>query len=254
MTEDTSVTFQQLTDIEADSPTLIEGLPGHGLVASIAVDQITEQLGLQYHGNIQSTEFPPVTTFEDGRVREPVRVYAGSEPPMMTLQSDVAIQPNAFDALGRCVIETLTDEFDRAIFLAGAPAQSEEEHGDVVGVATTDDVEVALDAADIELAHGSGMVAGVTGSLVHDCYQADIPTALLVVQANPYLPDPNAARSVIENALEPLVDFDIDTTKLAKQGEKIQQRKQQIAEQLQQMYQQQQPQDQRTPSQPSMYQ
>ena len=37
---DVSVTFDQLTDIGAESPTLIEGFPGFGLVAATAVDQI----------------------------------------------------------------------------------------------------------------------------------------------------------------------------------------------------------------------
>lgn len=253
MTGDPSATFQRLTDVEAESPTLIEGLPGHGLVASIAVDQIAEQLRLQHHGNVESAAFLPVTTFEDGRVREPVRVYAGTNPDVMTLQSDVPIPPDAFDALGQCVIETLTDEFGRAIFLAGAPAREEGERGEVVGVATTDEVEQDLRDASIELADGTGIVGGVTGSLVRDCHRADVSTALLVVQASPYLPDPQAARSVIENALEPLVDFDVDTAELERQGEQIQQRKQQIAEQLQQMYQQQSG-DQQPSAQPSMYQ
>ncbi|MFB6198449.1 MAG: proteasome assembly chaperone family protein, partial [Halobacteriaceae archaeon] len=36
--------FELEVEIEAESPTLIEGLPGLGMVASIAVDQITSQL------------------------------------------------------------------------------------------------------------------------------------------------------------------------------------------------------------------
>ncbi|MFB6153381.1 MAG: PAC2 family protein, partial [Halodesulfurarchaeum sp.] len=53
-------------------------------------------------------------------------------------------------------------------------------------------------------------------------------------------PDPTAAQAVIENALEPLVDFDIDTSELEERAEQIQKQKQQIAQQLQQMQQQQQ--------------
>jgi len=49
MTEQTTkASFERVADIPADSPTLIEGLPGHGLVAAIAVDQITDQLGLEH--------------------------------------------------------------------------------------------------------------------------------------------------------------------------------------------------------------
>lgn len=235
--ESSSVTFDRLTELEADAPTLIEGLPGHGLVASIAVEQITAQLSLDHHGNIVSDDFPPVASFKDGRVRDPVRVYAGEDPPVLTLQSDIALPGQSLDALSQCILEDLTREFDRAIFLAGAPADSETEIGDVSGVATAESVENQLDAAGIRIDEGVGMIGGITGALVSACYHADVPAAVLVVKANPYLPDPAAARSVIENALEPLVEFDIDTTELDEQAEQIKTQMDQIAQRYQQMMQ-----------------
>jgi uncharacterized protein len=78
-----------------------------------------------------------------------------------------------------------------------------------------------------------------------------VPAVALVVRSNPYIPDPGAARAVIEDALEPLVEFDIDTQELLERAEEIQRRKQQVAEQLQQYQQQQQPE---RPQGPSMYQ
>jgi uncharacterized protein len=229
------VTFDRLRDLETTTtPTLIEGLPGHGLVAAIAVDQITKQLELPHYGNIISEAFPPVASFADGRVRDLVRVYAGP-PGVMTLQSDIPLPEPAFAPLGRCVLEDLSGEFERAIFLAGAPAQSEGQIGEVAGVATSDAVQADLEAAGIELADGNGLIGGVTGALLNACHHADVPSAVLIVKAHPYVPDPAAARSVIEQALEPLVDFDIDTTELADQAEEIQGQLEQIARQYQQM-------------------
>ncbi|WP_340101420.1 proteasome assembly chaperone family protein [Salinibaculum salinum] len=239
MSENSSTQFQRTTELPTDSLTLIEGLPGLGLVASIAVDQITKQLGLEQHGAIVSDDFPPVAAFDGGRVRDPVRVYAGEDPAVMTLQSDVPIPPTAVESLSHCVLNDLAEEFQRAIFLAGAPAESEDEIGDVIGVATTEQLQTSLTDAGIPLAEGSGVIGGVTGALLADCYQNDVPAAVLIVSSNPYIPDPSAARAVIENALEPLVEFDIDTEELREQAEEIQQQKQQIAEQLQQYQQQQ---------------
>jgi uncharacterized protein len=241
VSHDSSARFEKTTEVTADSLTLIEGLPGLGLVASIAVDQITKQLGLEQHGSIVSDDFPSVAAFEEGRVRDAVRVYAGEDPAVMTLQSDVPIPPTAVDSLSRCVLNDVADEFERAVFLAGAPAESQEEIGEVAGVATTDQLESALTDAGITLADGSGVIGGVTGALLDDCYRNDVPAAVLLVRSNPYIPDPGAARAVIENALEPLVDFDIDTQELLEQAEEIQQQKQQIAEQFQQYQQQQEP-------------
>ena len=66
MTNSPTATFNRETDLNGDHPTLIEGLPGFGLVSAIAVDQITRQLGLEQHGTISSDAFPPAITFEDG--------------------------------------------------------------------------------------------------------------------------------------------------------------------------------------------
>jgi uncharacterized protein len=220
------------TDIAVESPTLIEGLPGHGMVASIAVDRITDQLGLQHHGSVHSETLPSVTTFEDGRVRELVRVYAGSESGLLTLQSDVPIPADAFDALAECILSDLADSFGRAVFLAGVPAGDENEHGQVSAVATTDALEADLRDADIALTDGAGVIGGVTGALAQACYHADVPAAILIVQANPYFPDPVAAKALIEEALEPLVDFEVGTAELEEQAAEIRQGKQQIAQQL----------------------
>lgn len=227
--------FEPINEVGADDPTLIEGLPGLGMVASIAVDQITDQLGLSMHGHVRIEEFPPVAAFSDGRVRETIRVHAGADPDVMTLQSDVPIPQPSVRPLGRCVLDELADAFDRAVFLAGAPAQTEEDLGDVEGVATTDALEGALLDAGIGLADESGALGGVTGGLVSACYREDVPAAVLIVRCDPRLPDAGAARAVIEDALEPLVDFDIDTSELRDQAEEIQRQKQQVAQQLQQM-------------------
>ncbi|MFC7007912.1 hypothetical protein [Halalkalicoccus salilacus] len=42
MENDTEATFEQHETIDVDAPTLIEGLPGHGLVASITEEQAGE--------------------------------------------------------------------------------------------------------------------------------------------------------------------------------------------------------------------
>lgn len=222
-------------DIGKTRPTLIEGLPGHGLVASIAVDQITQQLELSHYGSIIADDFPPVVTFQDGLVRDLVRVYAGRDPAVMTLQSDLAIPQVAFEPLGNCVLNELAEEFDRAIFLAGAPAENEAQIGTVTGIATTDAIRSTLESADIQLADNPGVVGGVTGALVKECYHADVPAALLIVRSHPFLPDPGAAEAVIEQALEPLVEFDIDTSALREQSDEIRDRMAQIASQYEQV-------------------
>lgn len=235
--DESSCRFERLTDIVDARPTLIEGLPGLGMVAAIAVDQITKQLNLAHHGNIRSDDFPPVTTFQGGRVVDSVRVYAGSEPDVMTLQSAMPIPASAYEALAGCVLGKLAKTFERAVFLAGAPARDETELGQVAGIATNEEQLKELETAGIDTPEGVGLIGGPTGALVNACYEAEIPAIALIVKANPYVPDPGAAHALIENALEPLVDFDIDTSELQEQAERIQKQLQQVAEQFRRMQQ-----------------
>ena len=226
--------FDRRAEIDLDRPTLIEGLPGHGLVASIAVDQVTEQLELDHYGTLFDDTFPQVVTFQDGLARDAVRVYADTDTDLVTLQSDLAIPYGAFGSLASGLFESV-DAFGEAIFIAGAPAESEASRGSVVGVGTTPEMRDRLTEADIDLATDPGVIGGVTGALAQACHHRSIPSAILVVKSHPYLPDPGAAQAVIEEALEPLVSFDIDTTELAQQAESIQARMQQIAEQYEQL-------------------
>ena len=249
-----TATFQRQTDVQADEPYLIEGLPGHGLVAAIATDLVTRQLELEHYGSIVSDEFPSVASFKDGRVQDLVRVYARAEPPVMTLQSDVALPGRAFEPLANCVLEDLANEFERVIFLTGAPAENEAQIGEVFGVATTDEVEAELREADIRIADGFGLIGGITGALVSACHEAGVPASVLVVKANPFLPDPAAAQSVIENALEPLVDFDIDTTELEEQADEIRSQMEEISRHYQQMMASERQEPPEEPSGPTMFQ
>lgn len=224
--------FHRESETDTDAPTLIEGLPGHGLVATIAVNQINEQLGLSRYGGIRSVEIPPILSFRDGRVQDTVRVYEGTDPDILTLEGDVMLPKEAYKPFSECVLQDLADEIARGIFLAAAPAESEEQHGQLLGVATDDEMQADLDRAGVNLAEGDGMVGGITGALVDECYRQDVPAVLLLVRSHPQLPDPEAARIVIDSALEPLVDFEIDTAELAQKASQIQQRKEQIAKQL----------------------
>lgn len=103
----------------------------------------------------------------------------------------------------------------------------------MTGIGTSAAMKDALVDAGIDLAEDPGVVGGVTGALVNGCYQADVPAILLFVRADPNAPDPGAAQAVIETALEPLVEFDIDTTPLEQEAERIQAKKAQIAQEMQ---------------------
>ena len=225
------VTFERVTDLQVANPTLIEGLPGHGLVAAIAVEQVREQFDLHHYGNVHADVLPPVASFDDGRIQDTFRVYAGREPPVLTLQSEMPVSKDAFRPLARGVLATVAPEVDRAIFLGGMPAQSQTQIGRVVGVATDAAMERQVTDAGVDLVEGQGTIGGITGALIRACYRRSIPAIGLFVRTNPFIPDPTAAKAVIEDGLEPLVPFEIETAPLDEQAEAVRSRLEQVARQ-----------------------
>ena len=248
---DADARFERRTEITGELPTLIVGMPENGVVGSIAVNHITEQLELENKGHIVSETFPPIATFGNGRVRDLVRVYAGTDPNVVIPHCDLALPPDANADLAACVVHDLAADFDRAIVLAAVPAQTEEQVGEVTGVVTSEEASNELQAVGVPLDPSVGYIGGASGAVLNECYHANIPTIALIVKAHPYLPDPEAAQAIIEDALEPLVDFDIDTQGLEEQADDIRRQMEQIADHYEQLME---GHESHAPEGPSMYQ
>lgn len=232
---DTFARFERRGELTAESPTLIVGMPENGVVGSIVVDQITKQLGLEHKGNVVSESFPNVSTFGEGRVRDLVRVFAGADPAVVIPHCDIALPMSANADLAACVVNDLAAEFEQAIIMAGVPAPSEEQIGEVTGVVTCEETENELREAGVQLEPSVGYLTGASGAILNECYHANVPTMALIVKAHPFFPDPKAAQAVIEKALEPLVNFEIDTQELEEQTDEIRRQMEQVSRHFEQL-------------------
>ena len=126
-------------------------MPENGVVGSIAVDLITEQLGVEQKRNVLSETFPPVATFGDGWVRDLVRVYAGTDPDVLIPHCDVALPMTANADLAVCVVNDLAADFDRVIVLTAIPPRTKAEVGEVTGLVTSEEAAAELRDAEIPL-------------------------------------------------------------------------------------------------------
>ena len=70
-------TVRQLEKPELKDPVLLEGLPGIGLVANIAVAYLIRKLGAKFFAEVKATSFPDVSiTGKDGSLKSPFcRMY-----------------------------------------------------------------------------------------------------------------------------------------------------------------------------------
>lgn len=220
-------------DISLDSPTLVEGLPGVGLVGKIAADHLIDAYDMDYYASAHCEGLPEIAIYEtdDPDVRPPVRLYADEERDLLVLQSDAPISPSGATEFAGCMVGWFEANDVTPIYLSGRPAEKDGVPA-VYGVSTGDGSEM-LEEADVDPPSENGAITGPTGALVHESQRIGLRSIALVTEADKQFPDPEAARALLQSAIGPLADFEVDTEALVEQAEEIGRAKAQLAQQLQ---------------------
>ncbi|PSP92166.1 3-isopropylmalate dehydratase [Halobacteriales archaeon QS_4_66_20] len=226
--------IEVVRDMELESPVLVEGLPGIGLVGKIAADHLVRTFDMDHYASCHCEGLPKVAAYQedDPAVRPPVRIYADEGRDLLVLQSDVPVSPERATAFSTCVTGWLVEEDVTPIYLSGLPAEKDGVP-EMYGISTGDG-DALLAEHDIAQPSESGLVSGPTGALLSEASQADLDSLGLIVQANKQFPDPEAARVLIVEGIEPIADIDVETDTLVEQAEEISQARENLAKQMQQ--------------------
>jgi uncharacterized protein len=222
------------SDMELESPILVEGMPGVGLVGKIAADHLVRTLDMEYYASCHCDGLPSVAVYDedDRTVRPPVRIYADETRDLLVLQSDVPISPQGAPEFVSCLADRFAQEDVLPLCLSGL---AEEKDGvpTMYGIGTGRGPEL-LEEHDIETPKESGMISGPTGALLAEVGERELDGIGLVVQANKQFPDPEAARVLLVDAIEPLADIEVSTDLLVEQAEEIADAREKLAKQMQQ--------------------
>ena len=221
-------------DLELESPTLVEGLPGVGLVGKIATDHLVETLDMTRYASVSCEGLPKLGVYAAGErdVRPPVRLYADEESNLLALQSDVPVSPQAAPEFADCITGWLAAEDVTPIYCSGYASEERSTPPDLFGVATGGAGD-RLDDLEIATPDEHGAISGPTGALVAAASERDLPGYGIVVESNPQFPDPEAARVLIQDGIAPLADIEVDTEALVEQAEDVQERREELAKKLQ---------------------
>lgn len=216
-----------------DSPVLVEGLPGVGLVGKIAADHLVNTLEMTHYASCHCEGLPDAAVYhEDSHgVVPPVRIYADEGRDLLVLQSDVPVSPAEAGEFATCLTGWLADHDAFPLYLSGLPAQKDGAVPAMHGVATGDAEDVLTDH-DISTPGQSGLISGPTGALVYQAERTDLDGVALVVESSKQFPDPEAARVLLVDAIEPIAGLDVDTQALVDQAEEIAQAREQLAQQM----------------------
>ena len=226
--------IEVVRDMELESPVLVEGLPGVGLVGKIAADHLVRAFDMDHYASCHCEGLPKVAAYreDDPAVRPPVRIYADEGRDLLVLQSDVPVSPERATAFSTCVTGWLVEEDVTPIYLSGLPAEKDGVP-EMYGISTGDG-DALLAEHDIAQPPESGLVSGPTGALLSEASQADLDSLGLIVQANKQFPDPEAARVLVVEGIEPIADIEVGTDTLVEQAEEISQARANLAKQMQQ--------------------
>ncbi|WP_254537338.1 proteasome assembly chaperone family protein [Halomarina litorea] len=222
-------------DVDLDTPTLVEGLPGIGLVGKIAADHLVTTFDMTYYASLHCEGLPQVATYqgESSDLRPPVRLYADESRDLLVLQSDIPVSPGSADDFASCLTNWLVENDVTPLYISGLPSEKENDVPELYGVATGEG-EAMLDDAGIVPPRESGLVSGPTGALLYEAGARDLTSVGLIAEASPQFPDPEAARVVLEHGVSPIADVEVETNKLVEQAEEIRDARERLAQRMQQ--------------------
>jgi uncharacterized protein len=203
------------------------GFPGSGLVGTIALQYLVDQLEFEQIGSITSRYFPPLAMMNRGLVNDPVRIYQKNN--LAAVVADIPIHPTICYEIANGLIDWLAQSKPKEVLTIAGIITNEPEKR-VFGVATSADALLRIQDHTLLLPVGS--ISGVASSILLECKIRGIPAfGLLGETVN--APDPRASAATIE-VLNKLYDLGLDTKPLIEQAVEIEQSMGKLAEEVQQ--------------------
>lgn len=224
------------SSVDLSDPTLIEGLPGMGLVGKIVVDHLVDTFDMQEYAHVRCEGLPPIAIYQPDSpdVRTPVRLYVDAERDLLALQSDVPVSPAGATEFASCCTGWIASNDVTPIYLSGRPADRDDREEPAVSGIATGAGDALLDDAGIDRPDEMGAISGPTGALLYRAAEEDVTGVGLIAEADANFPDPVAAKAVIEAGVEPIADVTVDTDLLMERAGEIRQARERLARRMQQ--------------------
>jgi uncharacterized protein len=212
--------------VPGTSPAILVGFPGSGLVGSIALQYMVDQLEFELIGTMTSKYFPPLAMMNKGVINDPVRIYAKNA--LTAIVADIPIHPMICYEVANGLMDWLVPfKPKEVVAIAGIITNEPEKR--VFGVATT--TEALPRIADYTLILPIGSISGIASSILTECKVRGIPAyGLMGETVN--APDPRSSAATID-VLNRMYSLNLDTQPLLEQAVEIEQSMHKLAEEVQ---------------------
>ena len=203
---------------DLNKPILIEGLPGLGLVGTIAATYLVDKLKMEPVGYMVSEKFPPIAAIHNNIPLHPERIYKSKKHNLVVLLSEFIIPLNSVYPLSTAILDwAIKKKVSKIISLGGIVVRGEQD--EVFGIASTQALVKELNANGIKTIK-EGATTGVNGVLLAECASRGFPAISLLAEAKPNYMDPRGAALVIE-ALKRVTGLEIETSDLLKESVEV---------------------------------
>jgi uncharacterized protein len=206
------VTVVETTPIDSCRYCVV-GFPDVGLVSSIALGHAVLEAKMAEFGHLESDDFPPVIVVHDGAPKPPMRLYRRNS--VVSVVSEMPVDFNFITPVTRSLVDWVKSKHVELLVTTSGiavPNRLEIDVPEVYGVASSPDVRKIMDSVGVK-ALEEGFVAGIHAALMKESLEKRVPCLILLAQSHLKFPDPGAAASLID-ALNRLVDLDVDTKEL----------------------------------------
>jgi len=203
------------------------GFPGSGLVGTIALQYMVDQMEFDLIGTMTSRYFPPLAMMNKGVINDPVRMYVKND--IAAIVADIPIHPMICYEISNGILDWL-EPFKPKEVLTIAGIVTNEPEKRVFGVATTPEALKRIEEHTLVLPIGS--ISGIASSILTGCKIRGIPAyGLLGETVN--APDPRSSAATIE-VLNKMYNLGLDVKPLLEQAEEIEQSMHKLSEEVQQ--------------------
>jgi uncharacterized protein len=208
--------IKETATVQPKNPVLIEGLPGLGLVGKIAIRYLIKQLKAQKFAYLYSPHFPYfVLVSKKGSVRllrgsfyywknsegkNDLILFTGDSQ-SQTIEGQYEIADRMLDFAQKHNIQTI-------VTIGGYRVETNEKPKVYVAATSPEMLDRAIEAGAVLSDSGSPIV-GTAGLILGLARFKKIDAFCLLGETRGYLPDPMAARSILE-VLKAMFTFDLD--------------------------------------------
>ncbi len=221
--------LQLKKELDVENPVFVEGLAGIGHIGKTTVSYLVHHLDAEKVGELYSHHFPPYTIVNDDKTvdllkNDIYKVKRDDARDMVIIEGNAqASTPEGHYEVAEKIMELVDDVNASEILTIGGYGTGDVvEEPDVFGAVTTEKVKDEYTECGVEFDHDVGQIVGASGLILALSREREIPGICLLGETPGFLlSDPKATESVLE-AIEQILDLDIDYSDLDEKVEESQ--------------------------------